>query len=64
MNTQNVKKMTANVNYVKPEMEMVEIETEGNLLLTASVNADPMKSGANGAAQVSNGSNFTVSRRN
>jgi len=37
MNDQKVCKMVRNVNYVKPEVEMVEIEIEGSLLLTASV---------------------------
>jgi len=36
MNITKVKNLTANVNYVKPGMEMVEMETEGSLLLTAS----------------------------
>jgi hypothetical protein len=35
MNDQKVCKMARNVNYVKPEVEMVEIEIEGSLL-TAS----------------------------
>ena len=38
---QNVRKMASIVNYVKPEMEMVEIETEGSLLLTASFHTGP-----------------------
>ena len=37
MNDQKVCKMARNVNYVKPEVKMVEIEIEGSLLLTASV---------------------------
>jgi len=36
MNTQNVMKMTTIVNYVKPELELIEMEAEGSLLLTAS----------------------------
>ena len=37
MNIAKVKNSADFVNYVKPEMEMVEIEIEGSLLLTASV---------------------------
>jgi hypothetical protein len=36
MNIAKVSKTTAFVNYVKPGMEMVDLETEGSLLLTAS----------------------------
>ena len=36
MNITKVRNSAAIVNYVKPGMEMVEIEIEGSLLLTAS----------------------------
>ena len=36
MNIAKVKNSAAIVNYVKPGIEMVEIEIEGSLLLTAS----------------------------
>jgi hypothetical protein len=36
MNMAELKKMAKNVNYIKPELEMFEFETEGSLLLTAS----------------------------
>jgi len=36
MNIQNVMKTASIVNYVKPKLEMLEMETEGSLLLTAS----------------------------
>ena len=36
MNITKVRNSAAIVNYVKPELEMVEIEIEGSLLLTAS----------------------------
>jgi len=37
MNITKVRNSAAIVNYVKPGLEMVEIEMEGSLLLTASV---------------------------
>jgi hypothetical protein len=36
MNIEKVRKSAAFVNYIKPEMEMVEMEVEESLLLTAS----------------------------
>jgi len=36
MNDQKVCKMAKNVNYAKPEVEMVELEIEGSLLTTGS----------------------------
>jgi len=36
MNDQKVCKMARNVNYIKPEVSLIEMEIEGNLLLTAS----------------------------
>ena len=41
MNIAKVKNSAAIVNYVKPGIEMVEIEIEGSLLLTASDNPTP-----------------------
>ena len=32
MNMQNARKMTSNVNYVKPELEMLEMVVEGAIL--------------------------------
>ena len=40
MNDQKVCKSARNVNYAKPEVEMVELEIEGGLLLTASGGGD------------------------
>ena len=37
MNMFKVRKSASNVNYIKPELEMLEMEAEGSLLLTASV---------------------------
>ena len=36
MNIAKVRNSAAFVNYVKPQLEMVEMEVEGSLLLTAS----------------------------
>jgi hypothetical protein len=41
MNMQNVKKSASIVNYVKPGLEIVEMEIEGSLLLTASFTTGP-----------------------
>ena len=53
MNDQKVCKMVRNVNYVKPEVEMVEIEIEGSLLLTASPVGD-VRFGANSSGGAGN----------
>jgi len=67
MNITKVRNSAAIVNYVKPGMEMVEMETEGSLLLTASDNPTPSKAtvsvGTN-AGTFTGGSKQTASRRN
>jgi hypothetical protein len=44
--------MARNVNYIKPEMEMVEMEMEGSLLLTASGGDVRFGAGVSGANSV------------
>jgi len=41
MNIQKSSKTASIVNYIKPGLEMVEMETEGSLLLTASGGGAP-----------------------
>ena len=67
MNIAKVKNSAAIVNYVKPELEMVEIEIEGSLLLTASDQPTPSKatvSVGTTAGTFTGGSKQTASRRN
>ena len=68
MNIAKVKNSAAIVNYVKPGIEMVEIEIEGSLLLTTSntqgnINAQGLGSGS-GSVQITNGGNYNATRRN
>ena len=62
-------KKAKNVNYKKPELEMVEMETEGSLLLTASNTTSEGNIGAkglgssSGSTQITNGSSYNASRR-
>ena len=50
MNISKVRNSASFVNYVKPELEMLEFETEGSLLLTAS----PVRFGTNQSGGESN----------
>ena len=45
MNISKVRNSAEFVNYVKPELEMVEMETENSLLLTASIEPTSAKVG-------------------
>ena len=56
MNIAKVKNSAAFVNYVKPGMEMVDLEIEGSLLLTAS---DPSE-GRVAASGFGNGANSPI----
>ena len=51
MNMQNARKMTSNVNYVKPELEMLEMVVEGAILTfsTGPEIGPPTKPGDPGA---------------
>ena len=67
MNIAKVKNSADFVNYVKPELEMVEIEAEGSLLLTASDQPTPSKATVSigtSAGTFTGGSKQTASRRN
>ena len=67
MNIAKVKNSADFVNYVKPRMEMVEIEIEGSLLLTASDNPTQSKatiSIGTSAGTFTGGSKQTATRRN
>jgi len=64
MNDQKVCKMERNVNYAKPEVEMVELEIEGSLLLTASGDPGSVRfgggvAGANSVPGVGNGGKWS-----
>ena len=55
MNMKTVIKKAKNVNYKKPALEMVEMETEGSLLLTASFTGDLGGGGNNQTPETENG---------
>jgi len=62
-------RMAKNIIYTKPELEMVEMEAEGSLLLTASNTTSEGNIGAkglgssSGSTQITNGSSYNASRR-
>jgi hypothetical protein len=67
MNIAKVKNSAAIVNYTKPGLEMVEMETEGGLLLTASGPDGRIATqgfGKGGASALQNGGTVTATRRN
>ena len=66
MNIAKVKNSAAIVNYVKPGLEMVEMEVENSLLLTASNPGGPIFGGEDpelgGPGDISGGGDFRSSR--
>jgi len=62
MNIAKVRNSAAFVNYVKPELEMVEMEVEGSLLLTAS-DTQQTSVNINSAPRSFTGNSLEVGRR-
>ena len=69
MNIEKVCNSAAIVNYVKPGLEMVDLEIESSLLLTASgggegrIGASSFGTGGNSAVQTAAGGQMTATRR-
>jgi hypothetical protein len=67
MNITKVRNSAAIVNYVKPGLEMVEMETEGSLLVGSGgegrIGASSFGTGGNSAVKTAEGGQMTATRR-